>query len=308
MYDLIIIGGGPAGITSGIYAAREKLKTLLITKDFRGQIANKSLLIENYPGFEQISGIELLQKLEAQVRKQEIEIKIETVVKVEKTGQDFIILTENQNKFFAKAVIIATGANPRPLKVPGEKEFLGKGVGYCATCDAPLFKNKIVAVVGGGNTALEYAVALTKWAKQVYLMVREEEIVAEQAIQERVKADSKIKIIKPALLKEIKGEKFVNLVVYQDLKTGVMVELKEVEGVFVAIGTIPATSFVRELVDFSQLGEIVVDPQTGETKTPGLFAAGDVDNLSYRQIVIAAGEGAKVAISASHYLMKNVKN
>ncbi len=303
MYDLIIIGGGPAGVTAAIYAARERLKILLITKDFKGQLARKTLLIENYPGIEAISGLEFLQKLEKQLRKQEIEIEQDIVIKIEKTKQSFVVFAKKA-KFSAKTVIIASGSDSRLLKIPGEKEFLGRGVSYCAICDAPLFRNKIVAVVGGGNAGFEEAIALSKWAQKVYLMIYKEEIKADQILQEIIEDIDKIKIIKPVLLKEIKGEKFVNLIVYQDLESKEMVELKA-DGVFIAIGVKPATFFVKDLVDFSKSGEIIVDFQTGVTKIPGLFAAGDVDNIAYRQIVIAAGEGAKAAISASRYLLKN---
>jgi thioredoxin-disulfide reductase len=290
-------------VTAGIYAAKAKLKTLLITKDFTGPLAKKSLLIENYPGIKKISGLKFLQKLEQHIRQQQIEIKLDTVVKIDKTSQGFVVLNQKQKKFLAKAVIIASGADSRLLKIPGEKEFLGKGVNYCAICDASLFKNKIVAVVGGGNTAFEEAITLSKWAKQVYLMVYKEEIKAESAIQEKVKSIKKIKIIKPVLLKEIKGEKVVSSIIYQNLTTEEIIELK-VDGVFVAIGFVPATFFVKDLVDFSKLGEIIVNFHTGETKTPGLFAAGDVTNVFPKQIIVAAGEGAKTAVNAYKYLNK----
>ena len=303
IYDVIIIGGGPAGITAGIYSARKKLKTLLITKDFSGQIARKTLLVENYPGIEKISGKELIQKFQRHLEKQEVEIEIDEVLKVSKSEEKFTVFTKKGNNFLAKAVIIASGADPKFLKIPGEKEFLGKGVSYCATCDSPIFKNKTVAVIGGGNAGFEEAIALSKWADKVYLLIKEEVIIADEIIQQAVKAIAKIQVITSVIPKEIKGGKFVNSIIYQEVKSKKIVELK-IDGVFVSVGVKPATFFVKDLVSFSKLGEIIVNFQTGETKIPGLFAAGDVDNFSYRQIVIAAGEGAKAALSAYKYLQR----
>lgn len=304
-YDLIIIGGGPAGITAGIYVARQKINTLLITKSFGGQIARKAVAIENYPGFEKISGLELIQKFENHLRKQKIDIERNSVRKVKKIGKKFLVLTKSKKQFQSKAVIIASGADPRPLEVPGEKKFIGKGVSYCTACDAPLFAKKEVAVVGGGNSGFEAAIALSKWAKKIYILESGSKVRADEINQEIVKKTGKVEIITSAFLKQIKGKDFVNSLIYQDRKSKKINNLK-IEGVFVEIGSQPATSFVKGLVDFNKKDEIVVNPKTGQTKTPGLFAAGDVDDVSYKQIVIAAGEGAKVAFSVYEYLQKNV--
>jgi thioredoxin-disulfide reductase len=304
IYDLIIVGGGPAGITAGIYGARYKLKTLLITKDFGGQIAKKVVPIENYPGFKEISGLELIQKFKEHLEKFKIETEIDLVIKIEK-NKDFSVLTKNGKKFESKSVIIASGADPRPLKVQGEKEFIGKGVSYCTVCDAPLFKEKTAAVIGGGNAGFEAAIALSRWAKKIYILEYGERVMADLENQELAKKMGKVEIITNALLKEIKGERFVNSIIYQDRKTGENKELK-VEGVFVEIGSQPASSFVRDLVDFNEKGEIKVDFETFQTRTPGLFAAGDVNIGKYKQIVTAAGEGAKAALAAAEYL-KNLK-
>ena len=164
IYDLIIIGGGPAGITAGIYAARQSLNTLLITKEFGGQVARKAVAIENYPGFGQISGLELIQKFEKHLKEFRIKIKNDSVVKIKKVGQFFLVNTEGKNQFEAKAVIVTSGADPRPLEVPGEKEFIGRGVSYCSVCDGPLFKDKTVAVIGGGNAGFEAALFLSNIA------------------------------------------------------------------------------------------------------------------------------------------------
>jgi len=300
-YELIIIGGGPAGITAGIYAARQKISTILVTKNFGGQLNNKAVAVENYPGFEKISGLELIKKLENHLKQQEITIKVDEVVRLEKTDNKFTAFTKNKNQFEAMAVIIASGADPRPLEAPGEKEFIGRGVSYCVLCDSPFFKNKTVAVIGGGNAGFEAAIFLSNIAKKIYILESSPQIRAFADNQEKIKKTGKTEIIINAVLKEIKGDKFVKSIIYQDM---IAKELKtiEVEGVFVEIGNQPATSFVKDLVDFNERDEIKVDFETFQTKTPGLFAAGDVNLGKYKQIVTAAGEGAKAALAAYDYL------
>lgn len=309
IYDLIIIGGGPAGITAAIYGSRAKLKTLLITKSFGGQLTRKAVLIENYPGFEEISGQELIQRFVNQVKKQDVEILEDEVTKIEKEKEIFIIKTKNKKIFQSLSVIIASGADPRVLDVPGEKELIGKGVSYCPTCDGPLFKNKIVAVIGGGNAGFEAALFLANYANKIFILEFGEEVKALPEIQEKAKNTKKIEVITNALLKKIEGKKFVESIVYEDRKEKTEKILK-VEGVFIEVGSLPATSFVKELVKFdhtlNRLDEIEVDHATCETSTPGLFAAGDVTDVRYKQIVIACGEGAKAALSAYNYL-KNLK-
>jgi thioredoxin-disulfide reductase len=303
MYDLIIIGGGPAGMTAGIYAARQKLNTLLITKTFGGQMSKKAVPIENWPGEKQISGLDLIQKFKDHLEKFEINIELDGVVKIEKSNEIFKVLTEKGNQFESKAAIIATGSDPRPLKIPGEKEFIGKGVSYCPTCDAPLFRNKTVAVIGGGNSGFETAIMVSKWAMKVYILEFGAEVKADLENQKIAEKTGKIEVITNAAVKEIKGEKFVNLIIYQDLKTKEEKKL-EVEGVFVEIGLQPCSAFARNLVDCGEKGEMQVNLETFETKTPGLFAAGDVKAGKYKQIVIAAGEGAKAVLFVSEYLKK----
>lgn len=307
MYDLIIIGGGPAGITAGIYAARQKLNTLLIAKSFGGQIGRKAVEIENYPGFEKITGAGLTKKFEKHLRKfsRQIDIKIDEVKKLEKDEEVFFVITKSEEKFQAKAVIIASGADPRPLEVDGEKEFIGKGVSYCAVCDGPLFKDKNVAVIGGGNAGFETAIFMINYAKKIYILEYGPEVKADEINQERAKRSDKIEVITNTTLKEIKGENFLNSIVYQDLKSKKINTLK-VEGVFVEIGYQPATSFAKGLVDFNEKDEIKVEFETYQTKTPGLFAAGDVNVGKYKQIVTACGEGAKAALAVYTYL-QNLK-
>lgn len=308
VYDLIIIGGGPAGMAAGIYATRQKLNTLLITKDFGGQLARKAVMIENYPGFEEISGMELIKKFEKHLRKQKIDIERDEVTKLKKIRDYFLVTTKSKQKFEAKAVIITSGADPRPLEVPGEKEFIGRGLSYCVTCDGPLFQDKTVAVIGGGNAGFETAIFLSKIAKKIYILEYSEKVRADVENQERVKKTGKVGVITNAAVKKIQGKQFVNSLLFEDRKTGKEKILK-VEGVFVEIGSQPATSFVKGLVDFNERDEIKVDFETFQTRTPGLFAAGDVNIGKYKQIVTACGEGTKAALAAYDYLEKlKIKN
>lgn len=303
-YDLIIIGGGPAGITAGIYAARQKLNTLLITKSFGGQIAKKAIDIENYPGFEKITGQELVSKFENHLKKQNIEIKIDEVGKVEKKKEKFLVSVKSKDRYESLAVILASGADPRPLEVPGEKEFIGKGVSYCAVCDGPVFADKTVAVIGGGNAGFETAIFLANYVKKIYILEYGPKPKADKVNQEVVKKMGKAEIITNVALREIKGKDFVESIIYENTKTKKTNTL-EVEGVFVEIGSQPATSYVKDLVDFNKSDEIKVEFETCQTKTPGLFAAGDLNVGHYKQIVTACGEGAKAALAAYAYIQKN---
>lgn len=302
IYDVIIIGGGPAGITAGIYATRKKLKTLLITKNFIGQ-AGRAFWVENYPGFERISGIELMEKFKNHLKKFEIGIKEVGVKKIRKVKEEFIVQTEKKENFISKAVILASGRDPRPLEVPGEKELIGHGVSYCPTCDLPFFKNNEIAVIGGGNAGFNAAIEATKYGNKVYILEFSPKVVAEEITQERAKKTGKIKIILNAKVKKILGKNEVRGLVYQD-KISQKEKTLEVQGIFIMVGEVPATDFIKGLVDFNESDEIIVDPKTGQTTTSGLFAAGDLDNVPYKQIVIAAGEGAKAALSAYDYLEK----
>ncbi len=216
LYDLIIIGGGPAGITAGIYGARKKLNILLISKDFTGQVG-RAFLIENYPGFQKTRGLKLIEKLKKHLKKFEIKIKEgENVKEIKKIKNLFRVSINKKGKYFAKAVIIASGGDPRPLEVPGEKEFLGRGVSYCVHCDAPIFKNKIVAVIGGGNAGFGAALDLVRYCLKVYILEVGPKVIADEINQEKVKATQKIEIIYNAKVKEIKGKNFVNSLIYQN--------------------------------------------------------------------------------------------
>lgn len=304
MYDLIIIGGGPAAISAGIYAARKKLKTLLICAGWGGQMTS-AWQVENYPGFESILGAELVQKFVQHLRKFEIEIregeKVKAVKLVKKTKKlpEFSLLT-NKDKYLTQAIIIATGKSPGHLNVPGEKEFLAKGVSYCSTCDAPLFKNKEVAVIGGGNSGVGASLELAKYAKKIYLCQFEEELTADELLQEKVKKISKIIVLTKVAVKEIYGDKFVKGLSYQD-RFSKEVKNLSVQGVFIAIGFIPNSQIVKNIVKLNKQGEIKINAKN-MTSQKGIFAAGDVTDVPHKQIVVATGEGAKAALSAYQYL------
>lgn len=299
IYDLIIIGGGPAGITAGIYAARKKLKTLLITKEWGGQVI-KANEIENWPGTKKISGMDLMKNMTEHLKKFEIEIKEgKEVIDLDKKGDNFFV-RDNDQEYEAKAVILATGKIPRTLNIPGEEEFKGKGVSFCATCDAPLFKDKEVAVIGGGNAGFATALDLVKYAKKIYVLEFLEEMKGDPMTKDKLEQSKKVEFYTNAAVKEIKGKKFVESLTYEDRKTSKDTEIK-VQGVFIAVGMMPKVGFAQKLVDLNQIGEIIID-KDNYTKTPGVFAAGDITDIKYEQIVIAAGEGAKAALAATEYL------
>jgi len=288
-------------------------------------MARKTVAIENYPGFEEISSSELIQRFEKHLRKQKIDIERDEVVKLKKLKKEFLALTKSKHRFEAKAVIIASGANPRFLEVPGEKKFIGRGVSYCTVCDQALFRDKIVAVIGGGNAGFEAAISLANYAKKIYILEYRKKIEADETNQERAKRTGRVEVITNAALKQIKGNqlpergeaerrvemkansekgklhRFVNSIIYQDRETKKNITLP-LEGVFVEIGSQPATAFAKGLVDFNEKDEIIVEFETCQTKTPGLFAAGDVTDVRWKQIVVAAGEGCKAGLSAYDYL------
>jgi thioredoxin reductase len=266
-------------------------------------MAEKAVMIENYPGFESVSGTALVEKMESHLRKQKIDIELDSVSKISQKQSGFFISTGSGKEFESKAVIVASGSDPRPLEVPGEKEFIGKGVSYCVQCDGPFFANKVVAIIGGGNAGFEASLFLSGLADKIYILESGKEVKADGINQTMALETGKVEIMTEVSVKEIKGKNLVEELVYIDKKTNEEKTLS-VNGVFVEIGSIPATSFVKDLVDFNEKDEIVVDPNTSQTKTPGLFAAGDVDCVPFKQIVIAAGEGAKAALSAQKYLQK----
>lgn len=300
-YDLIIIGGGPAGMTAGIYSARQKMKTLVIAKAFGGQMASKAVDIENYPGFEKISGFELIQKIEEQMRSKGVEVIDDEAVELKKENGLFFISTKEGKSFQSKTIIVATGAEPRKISVPGEKEYVGRGVSYCTTCDGPLFNNKIVAIVGGGDAGFEAAIFLNNYAQNIYILEYGESVRAGKDNQDKALSSGKVEIITSAELKEIKGEMLVNGIIYKDRKTNEE-KLLKVNGVFVQAGYEPATKLLEGLVDLNERREAIVNFETLETKTPGLFVPGDANSGKVKQIIVACGEGAKAVIHAYKYI------
>jgi alkyl hydroperoxide reductase subunit F len=304
MYDLIIIGGGPAGVAAGVYACRKKIKTLLITESFGGQSV-VSADIQNWIGVKSISGFELAKALEGHLRAQEyIEIiDGDIVVLVEQKGDIFIVTTRANKIFESKTILVASGSRRRKLGVPGEDEFNGKGVVYCSTCDAPIFKNKIVGVVGGGNAGLETVVDLLPYASKIYLLEYSDRLKGDPVTQEKIKKDSKVEIIFNAQTLEILGNQFVTGLRYKDKNTG---KIKEIflDGVFVEIGSVPNNDFVRDLVKLNQFGEIIVDPKTQATSCPGIWAAGDVSDGLYKQNNISVGDAIKAALNIYEFFNK----
>lgn len=300
MYDLLIIGGGPAGLTAAVYAARKQMNTLIITKEFGGQ-PMWTMEIENYMGYQFITGPELMAKFEEQVRRFSVETKYEEVMHLRRREDgSFQVDTADGKTYQGKTVIIASGKRPRRLEVPGELEFTGRGVSYCATCDGPLFAKKTVAVVGGGNSAVQAAIELGKVAEHVYLVVRND-YSADPILLEKLGELTNLTELRGYLPKAISGDKFVETLQLVG-KDGQSDKDLAVQGVFVEIGLSPNSEFAQELVSMNRYQEIEVNCHT-KTGVPGLFAAGDVNSGPDKQIVIAAGDGAKAALMAYDYLL-----
>ena len=301
-YELIIIGAGPAGMTAVVYAARKKLKTLLVSKDLGGQPLLTSE-IENYMGYQYVTGPELVAKFHEQVKQYPIDILIgEEVEELSAGDRQFTVTTKGGKRFVGKAVIIASGKRSRELNVPGERELVGRGVSYCAVCDAPLFTGRDVAVIGGGNSALTAVADLIKIAAKIYLVNRFKALRADPILVEKAEASEKVVPFLGYAVEEILGEGRVRGIIIESRETGQAEELA-VEGVFIEIGLIPNSEFTQGVVELNESGEIVVDCSC-RTSVPGIFAAGDVTNVSEKQIIVAAGEGAKAALSAYRYLLE----
>lgn len=295
VYDLIIVGAGPAGITAAVYAARKKMDFMVVTTAVGGQVALSSE-IENYTGFQYITGEELAAKLQDHLEKYKFDFKMEEVRKVEREEDLFRVRAE-VGTYLARTVIIATGRKPRELKVPGEAEFKNRGVTYCSTCDGPLFEGLDVAVVGGGNSGLEAVLQLMKIAKSIHLLQRSSQLKADEVLVEKAKASDKVRILTNTQVKEILGDKLVKGIRVQRDREEMQLPVR---GVFVEIGSVPNSDIV-DFVEKNSRGEIIVNCKC-ETDVPGLFAAGDVTNVPEKQIVVAAGEGCKAALSAFRYL------
>ncbi len=303
VYDVAVIGAGPAGLSAAIYAVRKNLSTILIAFDLGGQLGT-TYEVANYPGFQLITGPDLVQKFFAHVEQYGLEKLIgEKVTGLQVEGRVKVIKTASGREVLAKTVIITTGAQKRQLKIPGEKELAGKGVVYCSTCDGPLFKGLSIAIVGAGNSGLEAALEMDGVAKKVYLVSRGD-WSGDQILQDKVAAAKGVEVLKNHQPLEIHGTERVAGFTVKNLQTGETRRL-EVQGVFIEIGLFPQTDFVLDLIETNERGEIKVD-RHGQTGVRGIFAAGDATDSHDKQIVIAAGEGAKAALAAFEYLVKQV--
>lgn len=301
MYELIIIGGGPAGLAAGIYAARKQLKTLMISGDIGGQV-NLTLGIENYLGYQFIEGAELIDKFQTQASQYPIEQKVgEKVTRLDKVESVFEATTESGDKYQARAIILATGKKPRKLNIPGEEKYVGKGVTYCSICDGPIFSGQRVAVIGGGNSAIEAALDMVKIAEHVDL-VSLTPLTGDAILKNKLPDAGNLNIFTEYQTEIIEGQDFVQGLMIKDLKSGEGKHL-DISGVFIEIGLIPNSEPVNTLVKLNSIGEVPINCSC-ETEIPGLYAAGDVTNAPEKQIVIAAGEGAKAALQAQRYLQR----
>lgn len=305
MYDLIIIGGGPGGVAAGVYSARKKIKTLLITDSFGGQSA-VSGEIQNWIGTKSISGYDLAKSLEGHLRAQtDIDIvDDDLVIGVQKNGAVFSVATRNGKTYETKYVLVTSGSRRKKLGVPGEKEFDGKGIVYCSTCDAPLFGGKTVMVVGGGNSALESVIDLLPYAVKIYLAVRSEALRGDPVSQDKVKNDPKVTILWNTVIEKIKGRDTVTGVRIKDVKT---VDEKDLplDGVFVEIGLLPNSDFIKEVVKLDERGHVVVDAKTMATSCPGIWAVGDVTDVLYRQNNISVGDAVKAVLNIYDHIKKS---
>ncbi|MFN3976416.1 MAG: thioredoxin-disulfide reductase [Aquificaceae bacterium] len=301
LYDAIIVGGGPAGLTAGLYCARAKLNTLLFEKGtLGGQIAITDL-VENYPGFpEGISGKELTQRFKEQAERFGLSIIRKEVSKIERVGKEIFVHLRTGELVRSKTVILTVGSNPRRLGVPGEEEFLNRGVSYCATCDGALFEGVPIAVIGGGDSAAQESLFLTRFASKVYLIHRRDQLRAQKHLQEKVFSNPKIEFIPNKVVEEIKGKDFVEGLLLRDTKDGSLSELP-VEGVFIFIGLEPSTGFLKGSVDLDERGYIITDGRM-RTSMEGVFAAGDCRSGATGQVAVAVGEGCIAAIEAERYI------
>ena len=300
IFEVIIIGGGPGGLTAGLYTSRARLSTLLIESALYGGQMTTTELIDNYPGFPQgVTGDELSRLMEEQAKKFGMETVTEEVVKVSLEG-DMKVVQTNESAYRCEALIICTGTEYRKLGVPGEKEFVGKGVSYCATCDGAFFKDSQIVVVGGGDSALTEALFLTKFAKELTIIHRRDALRGTKIYQERVFANPKIKLLWNSVIQEIKGDSIVQSILVKNVKTGEITELKT-EGVFLFVGLSPRTQFLKGLVNLDEAGYIITD-ENGETSVRGVFAAGDCRKKMLRQVATAVGDGATAAFAAEKYL------
>ena len=299
-YQLIILGGGPAGLTAGIYAARNKLNTLLIEKIMPGGLIAMSEWVENYPGFpDGISGLELGEKMQKQAEKFGLEILTAEVTGLE-VSQSLKTVKTSEGEFTARAVIIACGSDRINLNVPGEKQFIGRGVSYCATCDAAFFRDQVVAVVGGGNSAVSEAIHLSKFASRVIVIHRRDQLRAAKIVEEKARGEPKISFVWNSTVTAVEGSNKVEQLQLHNVVTGQKSALP-VSGVFVSVGQKPNTDFLKGVIPLDAGGYIITNEKM-ETSVPGVLAAGDIRSNSIRQAISAAGDGATAEINAERFL------
>lgn len=305
LYDVIILGAGPAGLSAGIYASRAKLKTLIIEKAIEGGQITGTTEVENYPGIgEGMTGMDLSFRMADQAKSFGAEIISDEILEVDLKGSEKV-LKGRDNEYRSKVVILATGANSRPMGVPGEEEFSGRGISYCATCDAAFYQDADVYVIGGGDAAVEEAMFITKFAKTVYIVHRRDELRAAKSIQEKAFANEKIKFLWDSVVEEVIGDKVVSGLKVKNVKTGEITEISQPAGlgsigIFVFIGFLPNTELFKNQVALEN-GYVVTD-ENMKTSIDGVFAAGDLREKSVRQVVTAVSDGAIAAISAEKYI------
>jgi NADH-dependent peroxiredoxin subunit F len=301
MHDVVIIGAGPAGLSAGVYCARKMMDTLVVSENVGGQ-ATLSWEVENYLGYQLITGVELVERFREHLDNFRVELlEGRNVRSLAVKDGAFAVNTSEDGEIAAKTSIVASGKVPQMLGVPGEEAYHGRGVAYCATCDAPIFRGKRVAVVGGGNSALDAALQLEQIAEKVYLIVAEDRLSGDEIRRKRLLATQNVDVRTSTRVTAIRGETFVKAI---DIVRNGEESWLEVAGVFVEIGGLPSTAFLPPELELNELGEIVID-SNNRTGIPGLFAAGDVTNVVEKQIIIAAGEGAKAALSAYAWLFEN---
>jgi len=299
-YDVVIIGGGPAGLTAGLYTSRARLNSLLLEKGLVGGQIVEAELVENYPGFAAgISGIELGQLMHQQATNYGLKTVITEATGIELQGEQKVVKTTKGN-FTGKAVIIASGSERRKLGMPGEREFTGRGVSYCATCDAPFFQEKRIAIVGGGNAAITEALYLAKFASRVTVIHRRDQLRATRILQEKAFSEAKIEFLWNTIVDEIEGKDIVERLKLHQVKTGGKSTL-DIAGIFISVGLKPNTDYLKGILSLDELGHIITN-ENMETEIPGIFAAGDIRHNSARQAITAAGDGATAAIYAEKFL------
>ena len=299
-FDVVILGGGPAGLSAGMYAARGNVSTAIVDINMLGGQPSNYLDLENYPGYSKIGGYELMEKFEEHADKFGIQkFAMQEIKRIDLVSNPKVILT-NDIEFHAKSIIIATGASPMKLGIAGELEFLGRGVSYCAVCDAAFYKDKVVAVVGGGNSAVEEAIYLTKFASKVYIVHRRDELRADKIIQQRAFNNDKIEMIWNSCVREIKGQDTVSSLTLENMKTGEFAELS-VDGIFPYIGICPNVEGFSGQISQDKLGFIMTD-ETMKTSVDGVYAVGDVRVTPLRQVITAASDGAIAAVYAVRYI------